>query len=69
MNWADMMKENAAPASTLLLATHPTVRRREMPTPWEPQEVWLTRIKVPRDNAAMLREPARTEGTDEYELL
>jgi hypothetical protein len=66
MNWADMMKQNAGPASTAFLATHPTVPRRETPTSWEPHEVWLTRIKVPRDNAAMLREQAGSESTDEY---
>ena len=69
MNWADMMKENAAPASTLLLAAHPNVRRKEAPTSWEPHEVWLTRIKEPRDNAAMVRKQALTESTDGYDLL
>jgi hypothetical protein len=69
MNWADMMKENAAPASRELLTTHPTVLPREAPISWQPREVWLTRIKEPRDNAAMLREQLRAANPDEYKLF
>jgi hypothetical protein len=69
MNWADMMRENAAPASRKLLTTHPTVLPREAPISWEPHEVWLTRIKEPRNDAAMLRAQARTASPDEYKLF
>jgi hypothetical protein len=65
MNWADMMKQNAVPASAEVLATHPTVQGKAAPTSWEPHEVWLTRVKVPRDHAAMLGEQARAESADE----
>jgi len=60
MNWADMMKENADRASRELVAA---------PTSWEPHEVWLTRIKAPRDHAAMLRDHASAGATDGHEPL
>ena len=41
------------------IARDATVMHRAAPTSWEPHEVWLTRVKRPRDRAEMrLRENA-----------
>ncbi len=52
MNWADAIKNRAKAAlrerSMPTDSAFDTVR----PTSWDPYEVWLTRIKKPRDLAA-----------------
>ncbi len=60
MNWAEAMKENADLASRESISTDATVMSRETSIPWEPHEVWLTRVKLPRDLAALrqVEEPA-----------
>ena len=36
----------------------PIMGRRDVPTSWEPHDVWLTRVKLPRDLAALRRAEA-----------
>lgn len=50
MNWADLMKENADLAPNEILATEATSTSPS--TSWDPHEVWLSRVKLPRDCAA-----------------
>ena len=52
MNWSETMKGNATVASSENVANDESVFRRTQATSWDPFEVWLTRIKQPRDNAA-----------------
>lgn len=52
MNWADTMKGNAAVASLEHVATDGGAFRRTQAASWSPFEVWLTRIKQPRERAA-----------------
>ncbi|HET7203614.1 MAG TPA: hypothetical protein VFI92_09625 [Steroidobacteraceae bacterium] len=59
MNWADAMKENADLASREAVSTDEIMMSRNTSTSWEPHEVWLTRIKLPRDRALrQIEEPA-----------
>lgn len=60
MNWADAMKENADLQSREFITTDAPVMPRDASTSWEPHEVWLTRVKLPRDLAALgqAEEPA-----------
>jgi len=51
MNWTEAMKETADAASQDRVSTDPNVMRRAIPAPWHPYEVWLTRVKQPRDLA------------------
>ena len=62
------MDDTADPASRELGATHTSVAPADAPTSWEPYEVWLTRIKLPRDSAAMRTQRARTCASDEPTL-
>ena len=36
----------------------PVMGRREVATSWDPRDVWLTRVKLPRDVAALRRAEA-----------
>ena len=56
MNWADAMKENADLAARELDAMDTNVMPRDASTSWDPHEVWLNRVKVPRDLAALRRD-------------
>ena len=53
MNCADTTKENANPASRELDPATAAVMPRDASTSWEPHEVWLTRVKLPRDLAVL----------------
>ena len=55
MNWADAMKDNADIASRELISTDATVIPRDASPSWEPHEVWLPRVKLPRDLAELRR--------------
>jgi hypothetical protein len=55
MNWADAMKDNADIASRELISTDAAVIPRNASTSWEPHQVWLTRVKLPRDLAELRR--------------
>lgn len=52
MNWADTMKGNATVALLEHVATDGGAFRRAPAASWDPSDVWLTRIKQPRDRAA-----------------
>lgn len=52
MNWADFVKNHA----NAVLRERTTAERRifgnAQPNGWDPYEVWLTRVKQPRDRVA-----------------
>jgi len=52
MSWAEAMKENAIAASRDRRSADASVLRSAPSTSWDPYEVWLTRVKQPRDHAA-----------------
>jgi uncharacterized protein YegL len=52
MSWAETMKGNAIAAALAHVADDASITRRTQTASWNPFEVWLTRIKQPRDNAA-----------------
>lgn len=52
MNWAEAMKANAKAASRDRLADNANVLRSTPSTSSDPHEVWLTRVKQPREHAA-----------------
>jgi hypothetical protein len=52
MSWSETMKGNATVASLEHVANDESVFRRTQATSWDPFEVWLTRIKQPRDRTA-----------------
>jgi hypothetical protein len=52
MNWAEAMKDTADAASQDRVSTEASVMRSAISASWDPYEVWLTRVKQPRDLAA-----------------
>lgn len=52
MSWEEAMKEQAGLASQDRLFSEANVTRSTTTTSWDPHEVWLTRIKQPRERAA-----------------
>ncbi len=52
MSWEEAMKEQANVASWDRVYTDANVLRSTPPTPWDPYEIWLTRVKQPRERAA-----------------
>jgi len=61
MSWAEAMKEMADVASRDRLFAHANVMRSAPSTSRDPYEVWLTRLKQPREHAAD-RLTANAEG-------
>jgi len=61
MSWAEAMKENAKAASRDRVAADANVLRSAPSTSWDPYEVWMTRVKQPREHAAD-RITANAEG-------
>jgi hypothetical protein len=61
MSWAEAMKENARVASRDRVSADANVLRSVPSTSWDPYEIWLTRVKQPRELAAD-RFTASTEG-------
>lgn len=55
MSWAEAMKENARVASRDRVSAAANVVRSAPSTSWDPYEVWLSRVKQPRDRAASRR--------------
>jgi hypothetical protein len=49
MSWAETMKEAADVAASGRGATDANIMRSATSTPWDPYEVWLTRVKRPRE--------------------
>jgi hypothetical protein len=52
MNWTDVMKNNADLLSRDHASSSLPGTRSAAPTSWDPHEVWLTRVKEPRERAA-----------------
>ncbi len=52
MNWADTMKANGNVTSSQRYPDDSNVIGGAPPATWDPYEVWLTRIKQPRERAA-----------------
>jgi hypothetical protein len=52
MKWEDAMKDNANVASSDRAFTDGSAMRSTASTSWDPHEVWLTRVKQPRELAA-----------------
>ena len=67
MSWANSRKDNADAASKEFVAWHPGTSPTDAPTPWEPHEIWRTRVKEPRASAERLREEARAAASEEQE--
>ena len=52
MNWTDVMKNNADVVSRRRASSDATGMSSAAATSWDPHEVWLTRVKEPRERAA-----------------
>lgn len=52
MSWAEAMKENAKAASRDRVSGGANVLRSAPSTSWDPDEVWLTRVKQLREHDA-----------------
>ena len=52
MSWAEAMKENAKAASRHRVSADANVLRSAPSTSWDLDEVWLTRVKQPREQDA-----------------
>jgi hypothetical protein len=52
MSWAESMKASAAAVLRDRAANDEGIIRDTQPASWDPYEVWLTRVKQPRDRAA-----------------
>jgi hypothetical protein len=53
MNWAESMHDNATRASRDETAMDERISLSPRPADWTPHDVWLTRVKQPRDRAAL----------------
>ena len=51
MSWAETMKEVADVAANGRTATGANMMRSATSATWDPYEVWLTRVKLPRELA------------------
>jgi len=51
MSWTQAMKEQASVDSRDRFSTDANVTRSTTSTSWDPHEVWLTRVKLPRERA------------------
>jgi len=52
MNWADVMRDNADVSSRDRNANDESALGSAAWTSWDPHEVWLTRVKQPRELAS-----------------
>lgn len=66
MKWADTMKGNATVASLEQAATDGGAFHRAPAAPWSPFEVWLTRIKQPRERIANSAPSGRSNRIDDW---
>ena len=55
MNWSDAMKENADRVAADRVFTNTSDAPYAPSIAWSPHDVWLTRVKQPRDRAAIRR--------------
>jgi hypothetical protein len=60
MSWSETMKGDATVAGLEHVANEESGFRRTQAASWDPFEVWLTRIKQPRDSAKSA--PANTSS-------
>ncbi len=58
MSWAEEMKVNADVASLERHSTDANSMRSATSSSWDPHEVWVTRVKQPRERAASQAEPS-----------
>lgn len=61
MSWSEALKELANVDPRDNLSTDANVDRSTSSTTWDPHEVWLTRVKRPREQAAS-RAPSDAES-------
>jgi hypothetical protein len=54
MSWAETMISSATVALHDRATNDEGIFRSTQPTSWDPYEVWLTRVKQPRDRAAQV---------------
>ena len=59
MSWAEAMKASATVVLRDRSANDEGIIRGTPPASWDPYEVWLTRVKQPRDRVARA-DPARS---------
>ena len=59
MNWANTMAVNANDASNDRPPSDDRAQRSAAPGSWDPHQVWLTRVKQPRDDR---RPPVAASG-------
>lgn len=52
MRWEDAMRANAESVSMDRVSADADVGHSDVSTAWDPYEVWLSRVKRPRDMAA-----------------
>lgn len=52
MNWTDVLKDRASAVLRERTAPGRRIFSNAQPNGWDPYEVWLTRVKQPRDRAA-----------------
>ena len=65
MNWAEVMKERADLAARKPVLVDASVLAIPAGSSWEPHEEWLTRVKRPRDLAALrLMDPVGNEAVE-----
>jgi hypothetical protein len=62
MKWAEAMKDNATVALPEDVAYDASASRVTQAASWDPLEVWLTRIKQPRDSAVKLAQAGTSNG-------
>jgi hypothetical protein len=53
MNSDDALMNNAERASPDLVAIEAAAAPRNASASWDPHEIWLTRVKLPRDRAKL----------------
>jgi hypothetical protein len=54
MNWADTVKAYSSLTSSQRYSGDASVIGGASPASWDPHEVWVTRIKEPRERAARI---------------
>jgi hypothetical protein len=63
MSWAESMKASATVALRDRGTKDEGIFRGTQPASWDPYEVWLTRVKQPRDRAAQVVTASASDRT------
>jgi hypothetical protein len=66
MSWAEKMKAHADVSTRDHHSTDANIMRSTTPTSWDPHEVWVTRVKQPRERLA--RRATTSAGSQVLEL-